>query len=286
MKVFAKILGASALSLIAFGQYDAKAQSAETGLAPQDDGIILTPPMHYKNARVVEYPFLRESDLMWKTRHWERIDIREKLNHPLFYPIVSIPDRKPLYDVLIDAILLDGTITEVFDDDRFQFALSDDEIRTRISKIDTIFNPDDPTMIDLIDTLTIKAPNVVEYQIKSDWFFDKQRGEMKNRIIGISPVVRDAKNKSETYNLFWIWFPDARFTLATNIAYNEHNNMVRLSFDEIFHLRKFSSVIIKEDNVFDRAIKDYKRNNAMEQLLEAQRIKENLRTFEHDLWEF
>lgn len=260
--------------------------SAQGTLTPQDDGVILDPPRHHHNARVVEYPYLRESDLMWKTRHWEQIDIREKINQPLFYPIVPIPDRKPLFNVLIDGILAEGTITEVFDDDRFQFPLTDAEIRNRIEKIDTLLNPDDPTIIDLIDTLKIKAPSVVSYHIKSDWFFDKQRGEMKNRIIGISPVVTDPKNKSETYNLFWVWFPDARYAMATHVAYNEHNNMQRLSFDEIFHLRKFSSVIIKEDNVYDRAVKDYKRNNNMDQLLEAQRIKENLRNFEHDLWEF
>jgi gliding motility associated protien GldN len=280
MKKFAKL---SALLLILVGSVQHVNAQATT---PQDDGIILDPPRHHHNARVVEYPYLRESDLMWKTRHWEQIDIREKINHPLFYPIVPIPDRKPLFNVLVDAILVEGTITEVFDDDRFQFPLTDAEIRNRIERIDTLLNPDDPTLIDLIDTLKIKAPSVVAYHIKSDWYFDKQRGEMKNRIIGISPVVTDPKIKSETYNLCWIWFPDARYALATHVAYNEHNNMQRLSFDEIFHLRKFSSVIIKEDNVFDRAVKDYKRNNAMDQLLEAQRIKENLRNFEHDLWEF
>jgi hypothetical protein len=45
-------------------------------------------------------------------------------------------------------------------------------------------------------------------------------------------------------------------------------------------------VVYKEDNVYDRAIKDYKRNSSMDQLLEASYIREKLRNLEHDLWEF
>mgnify|MGYP003624964321 FL=1 len=62
--------------------------------------------------------------------------------------------------------------------------------------------------------------------------------------------------------------------------------MQRLTFDQIFHIRYFNSTIFREDNVYDRAIKDYKRNNPMDQLLEGQRIKEDLRNYEHDLWEY
>ena len=54
----------------------------------------------------------------------------------------------------------------------------------------------------------------------------------------------------------------------------------------IFHFRMFSSVITKEDNVYDRAIGDYKKRTALDKLLESQRIREDMRNFENDLWEF
>jgi gliding motility associated protien GldN len=135
-----------------------------------------------------------------------------------------------------------------------------------------------------IDTVRIRPKDVIAWDIKSDWYFDKQRGEMKNRIIGISPRVID--RNGDVYNLFWVWFPGARYALSTNIVYNMHNNNSRLTFDQLFHLRSFTSVIYKEDNVYDRTIKDYKRNSAMDQLLESQYIREKLRNQEHDLWEF
>ncbi len=184
-------------------------------------------------------------------------------------------------------MLNENTITEVFVDDKFEIPLTIAEVRNKIESLDTIIDPDDPLGPPLgFDTIKIKANAVVAYHLKSDWYFDKQRGELKNRIIGIAPEVRDPRNQSLTYNPFWIWFPDARYAMATAVAYNEKNNNQRLTFDQIMHLRKFNSVITKMDNVYDRTISDYKRNSAMSQLLEAARIKEDLRNKEHDMWTF
>ena len=255
-------------------------------LDPSDDGIVPELSKHYRNNRVVPYPYLRQDDMLWSERHWERIDLREKINLSLYYPIKPMPDRKALW-VLVDGIITENTITEIFLDDRFELPMTVAEVRQKIESYDTIPNPEDPFGPPLaIDTISIKANAVVAYHLKSDWYFDKQRGELKNRIIGIAPEVRDPRNQSLTYNPFWIWFPDARYAMATAVAYNEKNNNQRLTFDQIMHLRKFNAVITKMDNVYDRTIADYKRNSAMNQLLEAAAIKEDLRNKEHDMWTF
>jgi len=254
-------------------------------ISPEDDGLVPKGDIHYSNTRVVPYPFLRQDDMMWATRHWERIQVQEKLNHPLYYPVAPLPDRKSMFDVLKDAILIEGSIVEVFRDDLFELPLSNQEVAGIIFRVDSITDPDDPSILLAIDSIELKAPNVVAWELKSDWYFDKQRGEMKNRIIGISPVVKDPST-SEIYNIFWIWFPDARQALATNIAYNPDNNTRRLTFDQILQMRYFNSIVFKEDNVYDRTIDDYKQNRPMEQLLESKRIRETLRNYEHDLWQF
>jgi gliding motility associated protien GldN len=255
-------------------------------LDPSDDGIVPEQGKHFRNTRVVPYSFLRQDDMLWSTRHWERIDVREKINMPLYYPIQALPDRKSLFDVLVDGILVEGTISEIFVDDRFEIPLTGSEIEKRVSSYDTIRDPDDPSVVLYVDTIQVKSAHVVAWDVKSDWYFDKQRGELKNRIIGISPRVRNPKDKSEIYNLFWVWFPDARYAMATNVSYNVNNNNKRLTFDQIFHLRIYNSVVYKEDNVYDRGVSDYKRKSAMDQLLEAQYIREQLRNQEHDMWEF
>lgn len=254
-------------------------------LTPEDDGVIPDPPKHYHNNQVFPYPYLREADMMWSTRHWERIDLRQKRNFHLYYPIQAVPDRKSLFDVVVDGILNEGSIVEVFGDDRFEIPYTPEQVEGYVQMVDTVRDPDDPSNILLIDTIKITSKDVLFWEVKSDWFFDKQRGEMKNRVIGFSPVVRNPKTQDK-YNLFWVWFPDARYALATHVAFNSGNNSARLTYDQVFHLRLFDSVIYKEDNVYDRSIEEYKRSSPKEQLLEAERIKNNLREFEHDLWEF
>jgi len=253
-------------------------------LSPQDDGLIPKSEMHTGQARVIPYAHLRQDDMLWSRRNWERIHTLEKLNHPLYFPIQALPDRKSLFDVMKDAILSEGSITEVYDDDLFLRPLTMNEVSNRLFRIDTIRDNDDGTIL-AIDSIEIKSNNILAWDIKSDWYFDKQRGELKNRIIGISPVIKDP-SEGDIINLFWVWFPDARQAFSTNVAYNPNNNTRRLTFDQIFQMRYFNAIVMKEDNVYDREIKDYKANNPMEQLLESKRIREEIRNREHDYWQF
>ena len=254
-------------------------------LSPQDDGLIPKSELHTGQARVIPYAHLRQDDMLWSRRNWERIHTLEKLNHPLYYPIQALPDRKSLFDVMKDAILSEGSITEVYDDDLFMRPLTMSEVGNRLFRIDTLRDNDDRTIILAIDSIIVKSAGILAWDIKSDWYFDKQRGELKNRIIGISPVTKDFKD-GELINLFWVWFPDARQAFSTNVAYNPNNNTRRLTFDQIFQMRYFNAIVMKEDNVYDREIKDYKANNPMEQLLESKRIREEIRNREHDYWQF
>ena len=59
------------------------------------------------------------------------------------------------------------------------------------------------------------------------------------------------------------------------------------NFDDLLVSRHFNAVIYREENVNDdRSIADYKPNNALDQLLEAERVKEKIRDYEHDMWNY
>ena len=110
---------------------------------------------------------------------------------------------------------------------------------------------------------------------------------MDVRILGICPLINiydDDGNFLSVEEMFWIYFPEARPVFAQAEVFNRKNSAERRTYDELFWKRMFASYIYKEDNVYDREI--YKYAVGMDALLEADRIKNELFSFEQELWEF
>ena len=152
--------------------------------------------------------------------------------------------------------------------------------------------------LERIDVLQVFNPSdVIKYIIVEDWFFDKRRSKMDVRIISITPVCQyDAETldadgdllvETVTSEAGTFFYPEIRKVLVNHKIYNEQNMMARVSFDEYFQRRLFSSHIVKESNVYDRDISEYiRQGDQLSQLLESERIKESIRTFEHNAWEY
>lgn len=254
----------------------------------QDDNFYIK--HHYETNRVIPYAKVREADVMWAKRYWQRLDMKQKLNHPLYYPIVPIQNRKSLFEVMIGAVVDEERLT-AYDDDEFKYQLTRQEVMDRIFSVDTITDYDINTnqAFQRLDTVAVQSANIMEYLIKEDWFFDKKRSVMEVRILGICPVAYVENRESgniEKQQMFWLWFPELRPVIANFETFNRQNDAERRSFDEVFHLRMFESYIVEESNVYDRTIYDYNQLNALDQLLEAERIKTQIRNFELDLWEY
>jgi gliding motility associated protien GldN len=84
--------------------------------------------------------------------------------------------------------------------------------------------------------------------------------------------------------MYWVYYPDLRPILAKYEVFNPKNDAVRMSWEDLFEMRMFESFIYKESNVFDRNIQEYA--TGMDALLESDRIKGDLFTYEHDLWNY
>ena len=247
---------------------------------------------HYPTRKVVPYTHLREADVMWATRIWRKLDLREKINHPLYYPTEAIKNRRSLAQVIVEAVQ-EGSLT-AYDplDDEFTITLTKAEIERKLSYVDTqyIESPDPP--YDLVMTVIpeeFDPSTVKEFRVKEDWFFDRQRSVLDVRIIGIQPVAEKIdKTTGEvrgTEPMFWVYFPEARNIFASAEVFNRQNDAERKTMEDIFWKRMFGSYIYKEKNVYDRSIGEYMLNG-LDQLLEAERIKENIFILEHDLWEY
>ncbi len=49
-------------------------------------------PSHIPTKKVIPYPYIREADVMWSRKIWRVIDLREKFNQPLYYPMDDIQE--------------------------------------------------------------------------------------------------------------------------------------------------------------------------------------------------
>ena len=304
---------------------------------PAQIGIKTPAQLVSDNDKPLPYGYVHDRDVLLGKTTWEIVDINERINFPLYYPVDTAnigKDRRSLFDVLIKNIK-NGKITEVYSDDYFNTKKSLKDMGSTFSYIDTtdagkeeinnnrdlyfgresVGTPEkvikkkgkvvqvipavpagrqpavktlDPQYINKND---LGAIDVSGYRIKGYWYFDKRQGELKYRLLGICPVSVEArdigKDTAEVIDLFWVYFPAAREALHDAYAFNDRNSAMPFSFDHLLNSRRFNGVIYKEENVFgDRLIQDYMKENAQNQLLEAARVKEKIRDFESDMWNY
>lgn len=246
----------------------------------------------------IAYQRVNQNDIIFEKKVWETIPLNEKANLIYYYPTEETLDRKPLFQILKEAID-NNTIEEVYYEDNFRARIDKKALQGKFNRKDTTemgieyANMGEKVPPEYIIETALTARDVKEYRIMGTYYFDRNQGELKYRLIGIAPVVVDINTKGkdfeQTIELFWIFFPspEVRQTLYENYAYNERNSAMRSSFDYLLNARRFSATIYKTDNLYGNApIEDYVRDNAMQQLLEADRIKETIRNFEDDLWNY
>jgi gliding motility associated protien GldN len=233
--------------------------------------------------RVLPYDHVREADIFWEKRIWRVIDVREKMNLPFSYP------ERPFFSILMDAATNNEITVYSTEDDKFTSRLTSDEVVTMGARIDTVitFDPDTYEEKTQIVSNDINPEDVRRYRIKEVWFFDKESSTMQVRILGIAPLLDifdDAGNFKYEKPMFWVYYPEAREILARERVFNTGNDASPMSWEDLLEMRYFSSYIWKESNVKNERIQDYL--SGIDILFEADKIKQAIFNFEHDLWEY
>lgn len=247
----------------------------------------------------MDYGYIDDRDIMWSTTVWEIVDLDEKINLAYYFPIDTMnigKERRSLFDALLRGIV-NGEIKEVYSDDYFTARKTLSDIYGSLSSVDTLeagieaYNAGETVPDEYIRKQSLTSKDITQYKLKGIWYFDKRDGEMKYRLLALSPVGPDVEEldleSPDMVDLFWVWYPDAREVMNNTKVFNPDNTSFSLSYDNLLNARRFISVIYKEDNVYgDRKISDYIKENAMFQLLEADKVKSKIRDFEMDMWNY
>lgn len=243
-----------------------------------------------ENRKPIPYQGVREADVIWAKLLWREINLGEKVNLPLYFPKEPLDGRYSLVDLLLKGIKNQTIMAFDTDDDEFKVPIGYEAILKKFGAGTKQIDQEQPDGSVTQVTVTTEAitSEVKKVLVKELWYFDKQSSTMQVRIIGLCPVRVYKKESSPDelqMKLFWINYNDCRTNLVQQEVYNNRNDALRLSFDDIFIRRRFSSIVMKESNVYNnRSIGSYAKG--VDAMIESDRIKNEMFNWEQDLWHY
>jgi gliding motility associated protien GldN len=248
-----------------------------------------------KDRTPLAYEYLREDDAVFVVRVWRVIDAREKLNQSFRYAASEDNGNQRFISILLKAIK-DGEVTA--------FEAQDDRFTTPITpeKAESVFGGglDTSKKYDLDGNIigyevrpkAVDPDSIYKFQIKEEWIFDKESSRLFVRIIGIAPIYAFKTSQGVVLDpdrvVWWVYYPDMRPIFAKYDVYNPKNSGAKMTWEELFESRMFSSYIVKSnlDNPFDLPLSAVYPNNTLFRLLEGEKIKEKIFNYEQALWSY
>lgn len=265
----------------------------------------------------------RIDDVIWSRYVYRILDMRYKQNYQLYFPTkVDDPDYRNLFKVIVDAVIdglqiyprnpetikpdfkttppftkaqipmdamlvADKTEDHSDDDDYFNISRS----TAMLINYDSIADELRPQPY----SFEAVVRNQLKYLIQEVVFFDKHTSRLHTKIMAIAPlhpVLISTQDSTKIMSslresiMFWVPFDQLRPYLAMQYAIPNRNEVKRVTYDEFFQKRLFTSYIVGEGNMYNRWIPDYKNSDVEGIKKEQERIATELLNFEQDLWEY
>jgi gliding motility associated protien GldN len=253
----------------------------------------------------------RAEDIVWRRDIYRIIDMRQKQNFQLYFPVMpDDPTYWSLYRLVLDAVSNGVTI---YRPDQYVIkpTFSQDRIIPKKEVPDYFMtgtwadlDREDPDtyLLQYDSASQVLTPNFTRYEnyvrnqvkflVQEVVFFNRHYSRLYSKILAIAPLY--AGNVSETDTpmqalykqiLFWVPFESFRPYMAQQYVTPRGNDSRRVTFEDFFALKKYSSYIVGANNVYSRMIPEIATTREEIQN-EQQRIENELLNIEQDLWEY
>jgi gliding motility associated protien GldN len=256
----------------------------------------------------------RWDDVVWSRTVYRIIDMRDKQNYQLYFPIVPNEQYKSLFRIILEASVNDSLRAyEKMERDiqpAFRKVITKDSLKNyfQICERDTVNNTtrktplivNDPiTQQPIISTYAYKdyVKNQLKFMIQEIVFFDKHTSRLYSEILAIAPLNAMTEtnvtlgNTNDTWSYFqssvlcWFKFKELRPYLARQYVIPNGNNTQRLTYDEFFVQKFYSDYLLGDENINNRMLLQY-LVDPIKIRKEQKRIETELLNFEQDLWEY
>ena len=261
--------------------------------------------------------FHRTDDVVWSRVVYRIIDMRFKQNYQLYTPVspddpqysslfktmlTAIQDGMPVYEKSINI----GEIKPIFNADPMPKEMIPTILNTdRTGELGDgniatseymLLNYDSVADVMKFNNFAYNTfvRNQLKYIIQEVIFFDRHYSRLFKKITAIAPLNADNATFYEgmpvmeaLYGqiLFWVPFDGFRKYMAQQYVMQSDNDSKRVTYDDFFLKKLYTSYVIGASNVYDRMIPDFATTpEAIAK--EQERIEWELLSAEQDLWEY
>ena len=260
--------------------------------------------------------FHRADDIVWSRVVYKVIDVRDKQNYQLYFPVRPNDEYKSLFRVILGAICDDTQGVNAYKRNPREmtpsFADSEKLEGEDLSNV-FMFNTEKEDNLVQIDPITQSrsleeyrymeyVKNQLKFLVQELYFFNKHTSRMHRKILSIAPLYplhpyRTANDKQSMLYfqesiLCWIPFDELRPFLAKQMVIPKGNDTQRLTYDDFFTQNLYASYLLGDSNMYNRMLLDYGTFIDDPQKFETyvrkeqKRIETELLNFEMDIWEY
>lgn len=255
----------------------------------------------------------RADDVVWSRIVYRVVDMRDKQNYQLYFPVLKNDQYKSLFRVMLEATVNDSLkaydkierdiqpMNRVLSKDSLKnyFQICEKDTVNNTIRITPLIISDSITQQPVISTYAYKdyVRNQLKFLIQEIVFFDKHTSRMYSKIIAIAPLYALTETNvtlddtEDTWGYFqssvicWFLFDELRPYLARQYVIPNGNNTQRLTYDEFFAQKFYSDYLLGDSNLNNRMLLQYLADPAKIRK-EQKRIETELLNFEQDLWEY